>query len=66
MWLLYTVIRNYGICLILFTILVRALLFPLSIKQQKSSAKMAVFQPKMAEIQKKYANNKQKQQEELM
>lgn len=66
MWLLYTVIRNYGICLILFTILVRALLFPLSIKQQKSSAKMAVFQPKMAEIQKKYANNKQKQQEEMM
>lgn len=66
MWLLYTVIPNYGICLILFTVLVRALLFPLSIKQQKSSAKMSVFQPKMAEIQKKYANNKQKQQEEMM
>lgn len=66
MWLLYTVIRNYGICLILFTVIIKAALFPLSIKQQKSSAKMAVFQPKMAEIQKKYANNKQKQQEELM
>lgn len=66
MWLLYQVIRNYGIVLILFTILVKAALFPLSIKQQKSSAKMAIFQPKIAEIQKKYANNKQKQQEEMM
>ena len=66
MWLLYTVIPNYGICLILFTVMVRAILFPLSIKQQKSSAKMSVFQPKMTEIQKKYANNKEKQQEEMM
>ena len=66
MWLLYTVIRNYGIALILFTILLKAALFPLSIKQQKSSAKMSVFQPKIEEIQKKYANNKEKQQEELM
>ena len=66
MWLLYTIIPNYGICLILFTVMVRAILFPLSIKQQKSSAKMSVFQPKMAEIQKKYANNKEKQKEEMM
>ena len=66
MWLLYTVIKNYCICLILFTIIIRAALFPLSIKQQKSSAKMSVFQPKLMEIQKKYANNKQKQQEETM
>ena len=66
MWLIYQVVHNYGIALIIFTVLTKAALFPLSIKQQKSSAKMAVFQPKMAEIQKKYANNKQKQQEELM
>ena len=66
MWLLYKVIPNYGIVLILFTILVKAALFPLSIKQQKSTAKMAVFQPKIDEINKKYANNKQKQQEEMM
>lgn len=66
MWLLYQVVRNYGIALLLFTILAKAALFPLSIKQQKSSAKMAVFSPKMQEIQKKYANNKQKQQEEMM
>ena len=59
MWLIYQVVHNYGIALILFTVLTKAALFPLSIKQQKSSAKMAVFQPKMAEIQKKYANDRE-------
>ena len=53
MWLLYQVVRNYGVALVLFTILTRAAVFPLSIKQQKSSAKMQVFQPKIQEIQKK-------------
>ncbi len=66
MLLLYKVIPNYGIVLILFTILVKAALFPLSVKQQKSTAKMAVFQPKIDELNKKYANNKQKLQEEMM
>jgi len=66
MWLIYKVVQNYGLALIIFTILIKAALFPLSIKQQKSSAKMQVFQPKMQEIQKKYANNKEKQQEEMM
>lgn len=66
MWLLYSVIQNYGIVLILFTILVKALMFPLSVKQQKATAKMSVFQPKIQEIQKKYEKNKEKQQEEMM
>lgn len=66
MWLIYEAIQNYGIALIIFTILIKACLFPLSIKQQKSSAKMSVFQPRINEIQKKYANNQQKQQEEMM
>lgn len=46
MWLLYKVIPSYGVVLILFTILVKAALFPLSVKQQKSTAKMTVFQPR--------------------
>ncbi len=66
MWLLYSVIQNYGIVLIIFTVLVKALMFPLSVKQQKATAKMSVFQPKIQEIQKKYEKNKEKQQEELM
>ena len=66
MWLLYSVIQNYGIVLIIFTVLVKALMFPLSVKQQKATAKMSVFQPKIQEIQKKYEKNKEIQQEELM
>ena len=48
------------------TLLARLLMFPLSIKQQKSTARMSAFQPMMQEIQKKYANDKQRQNEEMM
>ncbi|MEM1486082.1 YidC/Oxa1 family membrane protein insertase [Oscillospiraceae bacterium PP1C4] len=65
MWACYKVIPVYGIALILFTILTRALLVPVSIKQQKSMAKMQIFRPRMEEIQKKYANNKEKMNEEM-
>lgn len=66
MWACYKVIPIYGIALILFTVLIRAALFPLSIKQKRATAKMALFQPKIAELQKKYATDKQKQQEAMM
>lgn len=38
LWFLYTVFKNYGIAIILFTIIVKALMFPFSIKSQKSMA----------------------------
>lgn len=66
MWLCYKVIPYYGFALILFTILIRGAMFPLAIKQKRSTAKMALFQPKIAEIQKKFATDKQKQQEATM
>lgn len=66
MWLLYQVVHNYGFAIILFTIFTRILLYPLGVKQQKSSARMAQFQPKILALQKKYKNNKQKLQEEQM
>lgn len=66
MKLMYQVIPSYAITIIVFTILIRVLSFPLAIKQQKSMAKMSVFTPMMNEIQQKYKNNQQKQQEELM
>ncbi|MBC8586321.1 membrane protein insertase YidC [Youxingia wuxianensis] len=66
MWLCYKIIPVYGVALILFTIITRAILVPLSIKQQKSMVKMAIFRPRMEEIQKKYANNREKMNEELM
>ena len=50
--LLYGFIGNYGICIIIFTVVVKVCLYPLYIKQIKSTAKMSDLQPKMQEIQK--------------
>ena len=66
MWLAYKVIPNFGLALILFTLIIRVLMIPLSIKQQKSTVRMKMIQPKMAEIQKKYANNREKMNQEMM
>ena len=66
MKLLYGFIGNYGITIIVATVVMKLLLFPLAIHQQKSTAKMSVFQPLINEIQTKYKNNPEKQQEELM
>ena len=63
---IYRFSPNYGWALIVFTLLVNLVLLPLRIKQQKSTARMSAFQPKMQEIQKKYAKDKNRQQEELM
>ncbi|MFR8052710.1 MAG: YidC/Oxa1 family membrane protein insertase [Negativibacillus massiliensis] len=65
MRLLYNILHSYGWSLIIFTLLVKLIMVPLSIKQQKSSAKMAAIQPQMQEIQKMYAKNQQKMNEEL-
>ena len=64
--ILYSFIGNYAATMIVATLILKLLLFPLSIHQQKSSAKMSVFQPLMNEIQQKYKNDPQKQQEEMM
>ena len=59
-WILhfcYSLVQNYGLALVMFTVLARLILLPLSIKQQKGMVKMAMFRPKMEEIQKKYAKN---------
>lgn len=61
-WLLsflYGFIDNYGITIIIFTIIVKLCLYPLYIKQTKSMARMSEVQPKMAELQRKYANDKE-------
>jgi len=56
---LYGMLDNYGITIIVFTVLLRACLFPLYADQIKHSIRMADVQPKMQEIQKKYANDKE-------
>lgn len=66
LWFLYTIFRNYGIAIILFTIILKAVMFPMSVKQQRSMASQAKLADKQKELQKKYANNQQKYNDELM
>ena len=54
---LYNLVNNYGIAIIIFTILLRIILIPITIAQQKSMKKNAKMQEKMREIQKKYKND---------
>lgn len=63
--LLNKFIRNWGVSIIVMTLIIKALLFPLTKKQSLSTLKMQDIQPKMQEIQKKYADNPKKQQEEM-
>lgn len=66
MWLLYQITHNYAWSIVFFTLITKILLFPLSVKQQKSTAAMTAFQPKLEKLKKQYANNQQKLQEEQM
>ena len=63
---IYNLIPNYGWDIIIFTIVIRLLSIPLQLNQQKSMAKMSAFQPMIADIQKKYKDKPEKQQEELI
>ncbi len=58
--------HSYGLSIILLTIAIRILLLPLTYKQTKAQLDLQKIQPKIKEIQKKYAKDKQKLQEELM
>jgi len=66
MWLLYNAVSNYGVALLLFTLFARLVIVPTSIKQQKSTAKMAMLRPQQDELTKKYKGNKKKLNEEIM
>lgn len=65
LWGLFYVFQNFGVSIIFFTLIVRLAMFPFSVKQQKSMAKTMKLQKKQQEINKKYANNKQKANEEM-
>lgn len=68
-WILnafYHIVGNYGVAIILFTVFVKAILLPLDIKQKKSMAKTQKIQPLLMEVQKKYANDKDKLNQETM
>jgi YidC/Oxa1 family membrane protein insertase len=66
LWMHDTLRLSYGWVLVIFGIAVRLILWPLNQRAMRSSLKMQVIQPEMAAIQKKYRNNPQKQQEEMV
>lgn len=63
---LYTLVNNYGLAIILFTVIIKLLLLPLSIKQQKTMKKSSELQEKMKVIQFKYKNDPEKLNQEMM
>ena len=63
---IYKLLPNYGWDIILFTLLINIVKIPLQLSQQKSMAKMSAFQPMIMDIQTKYKDKPEKQQEELM
>ena len=63
---IYNLIPNYGWDIILFTVVIRLVSIPLQLSQQKKTARMSAFQPMVMEIQKKYKDKPDKQQEELL
>ena len=65
-WLYNIVGQNYGVALILFTILLRVVLLPITIKQQQSVKKNSTIQGKIKEIQFKYKNNPEQMNKEIM
>ena len=63
---LYNLVNNYGLAIILFTVIIKVLLLPLSIKQQKTMKKSAKLQEKIQVLQFKYKNNPEKLNQEMM
>ena len=67
-WLLgflYEQTGNYGVAMILFALIVQLVLLPMNAKSKKSMMKMSRLQPRIQELQKKYANDQQKQNEAI-
>lgn len=63
---LYSLVNNYGLAIILFTVIIKVLLLPLSVKQQKTMKKSSEMQEKMKTIQFKYKNDPEKMNQEMM
>ncbi len=64
--MIYSLVANYGLAIIIFTVLVKLILLPLNIKSQKAMRKQQKIQPILQELQKKYANDQDKLNREMM
>lgn len=63
---IYELVANYGVAIILFTVAMKLVLLPLQIRSQKAMQKQQKIQPIISELQKKYANDQEKLQREMM
>lgn len=63
---LFNLIGSYGFAIIIFSIVIKFLLYPLSIKQMRSVAKMRLINPILAEVREKYKDDQQAQQQATM
>lgn len=63
---IYELVKNYGLAIIIFSVLLKLVLLPLSIKQQKTMKKTAKIQKKVKELQEKYKNDQMKINQEMM
>jgi len=63
---LFKAVGNFGVAIILLTVIVRGVMFPVAQRQFASMAAMRAVQPKMKAIQERYKEDKQKQQQEIM
>jgi len=59
-------VNNYGLAIIIFTLIIKLLLHPMTVKQTRSMKAMQDLQPEIKKIQQKYKDNKEKQQQEMM
>jgi YidC/Oxa1 family membrane protein insertase len=68
-WLLfalYSIIPNYGVAIIVLTVMVRVVTMPLTNRQMRSMERMRAVQPKVKALQEKHGDDRQKQSEEMM
>lgn len=64
--MIYNIVNNYGVAIIIFTILLKLVMLPISIKQQKTLKKSTKIQEKSRELQEKYASDQVRLSQELM
>lgn len=63
---IYNIVGNYGLAIIIFTLLIKLVLYPLTAKQTRSMREMQEIQPEMKKIQEEFDDDKEKQQEAMM
>ncbi len=63
---IYSLVANYGLAIILFTVVIKLILLPLTVRSQKAMKKQQKIQPAIAKLQEKYANEPEQLQREMM